>query len=335
LTVKSTERHREALATARDKVAEASAIADIEGHKRRKNKIRRLQRAIASETVRIEQLRESAEAGKKHCRQMVNECRKEIAPIIQQLLCPEPPTPNETKAYTGKPKDDAEGVIDPEADREKEESKGGYGEGAKGEGDGVLPSMAVRELELTDRCDPSAPVIQTASSGARLNRSRIVSALISRNTRNLFVRRRSTVGGCIVIDASGSMEITHERLERICRAVPQGTVAFYSDKNYDNELNVIANHGSLTIYARGGRRAPGIPDEYIGGGNGVDLPALEWLLEQDGPRTFVSDGHFCGGDIDDDTKAMQLLIQAKARGDCEWLESTSELEKSLGLQGDE
>jgi hypothetical protein len=106
----------------------------------------------------------------------------------------------------------------------------------------------------------------------------------------VFVRR--TMGGTILIDCSGSMYLTHETIVDLLRARPAATIAVYCSAN--------CRTGFLTIIAQKGR-AVSLEDfhnVYLGGGNVIDLPALEWLARQSGPRVWICDG--CVTGVNDD-----------------------------------
>ena len=76
------------------------------------------------------------------------------------------------------------------------------------------------------------------------------------------------------------------------------------------------SYGTLVIYSQGGQRAREIAHHY--GGNEVDLYAIQWLLQQSGPRTLVSDGGFAGGPEGQDIAAAKLVAMAVANGDIAW-----------------
>lgn len=99
----------------------------------------------------------------------------------------------------------------------------------------------------------------------------------------VFGVRRRARGGTILCDASGSMEYTDDDLRRIMTIAPAATVAFYSGS---------AHGGYLVVAVRDGRAAT-LGSVRAGleglGGNCVDLPALQWLARQPGPRYWVTD----------------------------------------------
>lgn len=105
----------------------------------------------------------------------------------------------------------------------------------------------------------------------------------------IFGRRRKAPGGTVLVDASGSMSLSMEDIEKIITAAPCATVAMYSGRN---------DTGSITVIARGGHRADIKAIERVraevGGGNIIDGPALEWLGMQAEPRLWVCDGNITG-----------------------------------------
>lgn len=104
--------------------------------------------------------------------------------------------------------------------------------------------------------------------------------------RAIFRRRAHARGGTLLVDHSGSMSLGVEDLDRFLLATPIGMrVAVYSGEGAAGELRVVAD---------GGRRAAVPHLARFGKGNIVDLPALEWLARQRGPRIWVTDGGVTG-----------------------------------------
>lgn len=198
------------------------------------------------------------------------------------------------------------------SDEEKQGAK--KGEGSTG-AMSVNP-MQIVKLPMVEPCDATTKRTSTARSGARINRSRLASAIATGSTAGLFIRQRYLPGGTYLFDASGSMQISEERLNELCRKVPAATVAYYSGTEYQR---ADGSYGDLVIYSQGGQRAREVANRY--GGNSVDLFALQWLLKQPGPRTFICDGGFCGGPDGQDVAAAKLLSMAVANGDIVWQQS--------------
>jgi hypothetical protein len=118
----------------------------------------------------------------------------------------------------------------------------------------------------------------------------------------VFRARRPAPGGTVLVDVSGSMNLSQEDLETIVAAAPAATVAVYASTDR------AFRRGAVTIVARGGRVAD-IRSVHRGytEGNVVDGPALEWLGRQPEPRLWISDGVVTGvGDI----TTPRLLLEA-------------------------
>ena len=99
-------------------------------------------------------------------------------------------------------------------------------------------------------------------------------------------KRRGRGGASVLVDTSGSMSIETPDLDGLLLATPAGArVAIYSANR---------RYGELRIVAHGSRRAVAADLEPFGSANVVDVPALEWLAKQPGPRLWVSDGKVTG-----------------------------------------
>ncbi len=102
--------------------------------------------------------------------------------------------------------------------------------------------------------------------------------------KRVFHRTRRLPGGSILIDVSGSMSFSRGQLNELVEAAPASIIAIYTgqDSGPDGEICIVADDQ---------KRAA---EEYLHidgyGGNGIDLPALEWLSQQSEPRIWVSDG---------------------------------------------
>ena len=196
--------------------------------------------------------------------------------------------------------------------RSDEDEEPGTGKARGADGKATAEPMAIVRLPMVEPCNAQVKKTAIARSGARLNRGRLARAIVNGSTAGLFIRQRYLPGGTYLFDASGSMNISEERLNEICRNVPAATVAYYSGSNCEND----GHYGHLVIYSEGGRRANEV--RYRHGGNSVDLYAIEWLLQQPGPRIFVSDGGFTGGPEGQDIAAAKVLAAAVAAGQLDW-----------------
>jgi hypothetical protein len=165
-----------------------------------------------------------------------------------------------------------------------EESEGGERTGKKTgratDGDGS-PKMEIIELNHTEHIAEASVGSRLATSGSRLYRPALRRPVLP---QRMFVRRAAIeAGGTILIDASGSMG-SWDNVKQWCEKAPFGTIAYYAGGSYS---------GWLYVYARNGKRAAEIVPPRSGG-NTVDGPALDWLMQQPGPRTMVTDREFCG-----------------------------------------
>lgn len=158
---------------------------------------------------------------------------------------------------------------------------------------GYQPRMRIKEL--SPRYEPTenakGRTRRPTSSGMKMRTSRLARALASGRLHGLFTRRtrRFCVAGTVVIDASSSMGVTPQLLLELLKCSPGATLAYYnSPDEIEGTLFVAARDGKLYT-PRGDALLP-----RVGGGNGVDLEALQWLLRQKGPRVFISDGGFTG-----------------------------------------
>lgn len=98
--------------------------------------------------------------------------------------------------------------------------------------------------------------------------------------------RRGGGGGAVLIDTSGSMSLSAEDIDALIAGAPEATlVAIYSGREAEGELRVVV---------REGRRVDVGGLKPFGPSNVVDLPALEWLALQPGPRVWISDGRVTG-----------------------------------------
>ncbi len=116
-----------------------------------------------------------------------------------------------------------------------------------------------------------------------------------------FGLKKRNHGGTILIDCSGSMNISIDQLRSLVSRSAAPTVAVYAGLP-DNDS------GSLAIVSKGGRFAD--MEEvasHFGKGNLVDGPALRWLSRQAAPRLWISDGHVTGRG---DTSAANLEAEA-------------------------
>lgn len=116
------------------------------------------------------------------------------------------------------------------------------------------------------------------------------------------VRRR---GGAVLIDCSGSMSLSSEDVEAILVAIPAALVATYCGNG---------SAGVLWIIARDGKRAGSDDLQAHLGGNVVDVPALEWLNQQRGPRYWVCDGVVTEHGDQQTTRVVAMCRELQRKG---------------------
>lgn len=116
-------------------------------------------------------------------------------------------------------------------------------------------------------------------------------ALLPSGDGMAFAYRRKHKGGSVLLDCSGSMPISYDHIIRLLRYSPYATIAYYAGDKGNKT-------GTLLIAAYRGRM---IEEKYLkhwfvkkSYGNVVDGYALLWLLNQDAPRIWVSDGVVTG-----------------------------------------
>ena len=117
---------------------------------------------------------------------------------------------------------------------------------------------------------------------------RRIHRLLTDPQRRIFDRTIHGKGGVVVIDCSGSMSLSVEEIKEILAHAPGATVLGYSDKGDDGT--------NAYILAHKGKMVATIPT--MGGGNGVDQPAIVWGVKArqrpTSPVIWISDGGVCG-----------------------------------------
>jgi len=151
----------------------------------------------------------------------------------------------------------------------------------------------------------------------------------------LFLKTIRRNGGTILIDASGSMNITPDVLIKMLVMAPAATIAFY------NAVNDGGGPGNLWIFAHKGKRANDLDSikrkdaegfNRWGHGNVVDFQALQWLLAMPQPRYFLTDGEFTGPEVSM-RAAKQLLATALGRKKLTQITSFKEMNAVLAKMG--
>lgn len=91
--------------------------------------------------------------------------------------------------------------------------------------------------------------------------------------------------GTLLIDYSGSMNLSIKEIDNILQNSPGSLISIYS-----GDIN--SNTGILHIIAKNNRRLQNISKSL--GGNIVDYPALKWLIKQKPPFYWLCDGGVTG-----------------------------------------
>lgn len=126
------------------------------------------------------------------------------------------------------------------------------------------------------------------------------------NERKVFTRYKSGKGAVIVLDLSGSMSLTDEQVDQMIECAHGSTIIGYS--------HGILGQPNCWVIAHNNSRMKGIP--RVGGGNGVDVPALlfaETYRKTRQPMVWVSDGHATGKNdsmTDEVLEATAKTVQA-------------------------
>ena len=143
---------------------------------------------------------------------------------------------------------------------------------------------------------PELSINHTGKLGRRIIASdsgreiRYLNRMVSDPDKRVFSRKTRALGGVVVIDASGSMHLSEDDLDRLLKASAGATVVMYSG-GYNNP-----NKPNTWVIARKGRMVRKLPD--VPGDNACDGPALIYAasLRDRGsqPVIWVSDGYVTG-----------------------------------------
>ncbi len=114
--------------------------------------------------------------------------------------------------------------------------------------------------------------------------------------------RKPQKGGTILIDASGSMDLSSDDIRAILDRAPAATVAMYSGHATTGAVSIIAKSGRMATDREIDRRRG-----QVGLGNIVDGPALRWLAKQAEPRTWICDGAVTGCG---ESRTVNLTLEA-------------------------
>jgi hypothetical protein len=133
------------------------------------------------------------------------------------------------------------------------------------------------------------------------------SRMITDPEKRIFSRKTRALGGVVVIDCSGSMSLSETDVRQLVTSSSGCTVICYSASG---DARRDAQSGNVHLIAKNGRMVRHLP--YFPGGNGVDVPALEYaqtMRRSGNPMIWISDERVTGID---DTSTPDLRRQAKA-----------------------
>ena len=129
--------------------------------------------------------------------------------------------------------------------------------------------------------------------------------MVSDPDKRVFSRKTRALGGVVVIDASGSMHLSEDDLDRLLKASAGATVVMYSGGYND------INKPNVWVIARKGRMVRYLPS--VPGDNAVDGPALVYAssLRDRGsqPLIWVSDGYVTGVSTGHTNRNLQKDIE--------------------------
>jgi hypothetical protein len=166
-----------------------------------------------------------------------------------------------------------------------------------------IPTWTELKVEVLPMPIPTKGNIGKKRTASNIGRSpRRMHRLITDPQMRVFDKVTRGSGGVVVIDASGSMNFTHEQIRKIVENAPGATVISYSEL-YGDKPNAY-------VLADKGRMVKELPTQ--GSGNGVDYPALEWAVKHrqrsSSPIIWVTDGGVCGSNSSfNNLLAMQCI----------------------------
>jgi len=174
--------------------------------------------------------------------------------------------------------------------------------------------MAIFYPPLLRRCRTTRAGRRSRNAGTHIKASRL-HRLKSGSITGLFREKARDVAGIVLIDASGSMGVNANNLEKLCAILPASTIAYYARTCSRTEGTPKGCAGHLVVHASGGMRCEKIPRSLVGGGNGVDLHALRWMLSQEckGKKYFITDEEWASATChEEDRQTAELLDRHRA-----------------------
>lgn len=160
----------------------------------------------------------------------------------------------------------------------------------------VIPNwfpLRVGECPLPDVLSGSLGKRRVASVSGKSPRR--IHRMVTDPQRRVFDRTVKGKGGIVVIDCSGSMSLTREKVRQIVMASPGCTVLAYTVSDWALDSDGVPTSPNAWVLATKGRICAELPFRR-GAGNGTDLPALQWAVAQR-KRASETILWVCDGDV--------------------------------------
>jgi len=191
------------------------------------------------------------------------------------------------------------------------------------------PNMTVRKLHhVLPKKTREGRESKLVTSGINISGKNLAIAAVSPVPVPIFEKRKHERGGTILIDGSGSMSLDDKTLKSVIKILPLGTIAYYSGTDDRDKPD-----GDLVIFCDKGLMYGEKDLPYRQGGNSIDLPAIQWLLKQPGPRWYIGDAEFVGAASEFCIASRELLGNAKVRKMVTHYEGPDELLNELRGKG--
>ncbi len=177
----------------------------------------------------------------------------------------------------------------------------GFGNPERNKMKGEIGQPAKDDIREQQWCKlkPAYPKLELVHNG-RMNRKRranelgktpkYLNRLLTDPSRRIFAKKTKSLGGIVIIDCSGSMDLTDNDIEKLVTSASGSTVWAYSATCRDYELE------NCWLIAHKGKRVRTLPNFH--GGNGVDLPAIafanRYRRNKNDVMIWISDGMVTG-----------------------------------------
>jgi hypothetical protein len=153
---------------------------------------------------------------------------------------------------------------------------------------GRIPTWATMSIEKTPMPRRTKGGIGKKRRASNMGTNpRRISRLLTDPERRVFDTTKKGTGGVVLIDGSGSMQLSTSDIMRITEASAGCTVAIYST------FSGRTDGGRLFIVAEKGKMVNSVDNLNKGGGNGCDGLAVRWAVKEakkGAPIVWVCDG---------------------------------------------